>query len=156
MINPDANAAAGVYWQNALQGYKKSLKYYDIGGFTTYNLNHLTHGLAPFTPLTYHNHHLALLNALMWATGDPVFTKYWKLWKNYVDTQSPIRPIHGDVNGDGLVTQADVTLAQSLVGQLPSSWTLQQLVATDLDDDGYITSADIPLIQASANQFRAK
>lgn len=151
MCNPDKNAAAGAYWQSALTSYKRMLRYYDTGGFTSYNLVHLTQpGKAPLDDVPYHNDHLALLNALAWATGDPVFAKYYALWKNYVDTQSPVRPIRGDVNGDGVVDQADVNLLQTLIGQPQSSWTLRQWAAGDLDDDGVLTNADVPLLQQLA------
>ena len=148
MCDPDTNGAAGVYWQNALRSYKRMLRYYDTGGFTSYNLVHLTQpGKAPINVIPYYNDHLALLNALAWATGDPVFSKYYALWKNYVDTQSPVRPIRGDVNGDGVVSQDDVTLLQTLVGQPLSTWTIQQWAAGDLDDDGVLTDLDVQLLK---------
>ena len=35
---------------------------------------------------------------------------------------------------------------QTLLGQPPSSWTLQQWVAGDLDDDGVLTTSDVQLL----------
>ncbi len=65
---------------------------------------------------------------------------------------------YGDVNGDGYITQADVTRASELIGESLSSSTTQQniidgyidtleLLRADVDGDGIVTATDVDLIQ---------
>ena len=65
-------------------------------------------------------------------------------WSNLIEvfTQDGGSPVHGDVNGDGYVTSADVTALYSylLTGDTSS------LVNGDQDGDGVITSGDVTTV----------
>ncbi|MDU6878641.1 MAG: cell wall-binding repeat-containing protein [Clostridium botulinum] len=70
-----------------MKSLKQILKYYDIGGFTCYDLGYITKNREkPHIAVNYHGVHIYLLNALYSITNDRVLYDYYKLWKAYVDT----------------------------------------------------------------------
>lgn len=76
---------AKYYFDESIDSLKKILKYYDIGGFTAYDLGHLTReNRNPHIAPNYHGVHIYLLNALYSITGDKKLLKYEELWKSYV------------------------------------------------------------------------
>jgi len=60
------------------------LPYYDAGGFTAYDMSHITYGRTPHLVAGYHAIHIYLLHALASITGDKEFTSYEKQWASYV------------------------------------------------------------------------
>ena len=58
---------------------------------------------------------------------------------------------HGDINGDGSITQADyILLAQSLVGRI--KLTPAQQVSADMNNDKLVDKTDLMLLRAIAIQ----
>jgi hypothetical protein len=60
------------------------LKYYDIGGFVTYDLGYITHKAQPRLDPFYFATDIYLLHALYSITGDPILKRYELLWSSYV------------------------------------------------------------------------
>ena len=60
------------------------LHYYDIGGFSAYDLRQVIQHQTPATPPAYHSRHIALCNALYSITGDTVFRDWRDTWENDV------------------------------------------------------------------------
>ncbi len=63
---------------------------------------------------------------------------------NTNDVTVPLGVLLGDVNGDGSVTQKDVTRTQSKVGQAVNKSTFRE----DVTVDGSISSTDVNLVQS--------
>jgi hypothetical protein len=83
MVTGDRTALA-----TFLEGAKTAsniLHYYDIGGFSAYDLRQVIQGQTPATPLAYHSRHIALTNALYSITADPVFRQWRDTWENDVN-----------------------------------------------------------------------
>lgn len=82
---------AGDLFNRGAETLEKILPYYDIGGFTSYDLGHLT---LPVRPLrvarkpristSYHKVHIELLHAMYTITGNETFAEYEKKWYGYV------------------------------------------------------------------------
>jgi heparosan-N-sulfate-glucuronate 5-epimerase len=85
-LDPVGNADAGVYFNRVLDSIRHLLPYYDIDGWTTYDLAHITDG----TPLgsginpSYQRDDIGLMYALWTITGDPEFRYYFDRWRSYV------------------------------------------------------------------------
>ncbi|MFD2614859.1 D-glucuronyl C5-epimerase family protein [Paenibacillus gansuensis] len=80
-----SSALAGQYFLRCVETAKQILCYYDIGGYTAYDLRHLIYGLEPKSARTYHAVHIYLLYALYSITGDKVFKNYYRMWRSYID-----------------------------------------------------------------------
>jgi len=76
--------AAAKYFPEAVHSLRVILPYYDLGGFTTYDLRHITLHKKPTIGVNYHATHVYLLHALVCITHDPVLSKYEQLWASYV------------------------------------------------------------------------
>ena len=64
----------------------KILPYYDIGGFTAYDLSHMTVGRdTPHIGVGYHREHNAFCKIFYDITGIEEFNHYYKLWASYVE-----------------------------------------------------------------------
>ncbi|AVP66161.1 hypothetical protein C3B64_18705 [Clostridium botulinum] len=75
------------YFNEGIKSLTQILKYYDIGGFTCYDLGYITKNREkPHIAVNYHGVHIYLLNALYSITNDRILYDYYKLWKAYVDT----------------------------------------------------------------------
>jgi heparosan-N-sulfate-glucuronate 5-epimerase len=73
---------------NFLSGIKtleKTLPYYDIGGFSIYDLSFINYNVRPNISASYHMVHIYLLHALYSITGDTVLKNYEDLWASYVE-----------------------------------------------------------------------
>jgi heparosan-N-sulfate-glucuronate 5-epimerase len=73
-------------FQKSIRTAKQIVPYYDLGGYTSYDLRHIVYQAEPKSARTYHAIHLYLLYALHSITQDPVFRSYYKLWKSYIDS----------------------------------------------------------------------
>jgi hypothetical protein len=60
------------------------LKYYDIGGFATYDLGYITHQARPVLDPFYFAVDIYLLHALYSITGDETLKEYERLWTSYL------------------------------------------------------------------------
>ncbi|MCU1307530.1 MAG: lytC3 [Acidobacteriaceae bacterium] len=76
--------AAAIYFVKAVRSLQVILPYYDLGGFTAYDLGHITNHKKPLIGVNYHATHVYLLHALVCITRDPVLRKYEQLWASYV------------------------------------------------------------------------
>ncbi len=75
------------YFNEGIKSLTQILKYYDIGGFTCYDLGYITKNREkPHIAVNYHGVHIYLLNSLYSITNDRILYDYYKLWKAYVDT----------------------------------------------------------------------
>jgi hypothetical protein len=73
------------YFNSGIQSLKLLLPKYDIGGFTAYDLYHITKKKPPHLLPSYHAVHIYELHALYSITKDPVLKSYEKKWASYVD-----------------------------------------------------------------------
>ena len=60
------------------------LPYYDAGGFSAYDMSHITYRQPPHLVPGYHAIHVYLLHALASITEDAELTAYEKRWASYV------------------------------------------------------------------------
>jgi D-glucuronyl C5-epimerase C-terminus len=72
------------YFDRGIETLKRILPYYDIGGFTAYDLGYITYHKNPYVNPSYHSAHVFLLYALASITDDVELSKYEKLWASYV------------------------------------------------------------------------
>jgi hypothetical protein len=72
------------YFRRTIETLDRILPFYDMGGFTSYDLGHLTHHGRTKAAAEYHAVHIVLLYALASVTHDPVLQKYETLWASYV------------------------------------------------------------------------
>jgi hypothetical protein len=78
------SATAKRYFLESLRSLKTVLPYYDLGGFTSYDLEHIVHRKQPTIGANYHAVHVFLLHALGSITHDPVLHQYEQVWASYV------------------------------------------------------------------------
>jgi hypothetical protein len=83
--HPSARVAERAF-ARGVEALAGMLPYYDLGGFTAYDLGHLTHAnRLPHIAARYHAVHIYLLHALHDVTGEPAFARYERLWASYVE-----------------------------------------------------------------------
>lgn len=72
-------------FNEGIRTLEKILPYYDFGGFSAYDLGHITYEKEiPHAPLRYHATHLSLLNCLYSITYSPTLKKYAEHWQESV------------------------------------------------------------------------
>lgn len=79
------NNVSNEYFKKGILTLKKILPYYDIGGFTAYDLGYITHKVKPHVGVGYHAVHIYLLHALYTVTSDESLHEYEQLWASYVN-----------------------------------------------------------------------
>ncbi|OBR95719.1 MULTISPECIES: cell wall-binding repeat-containing protein [Clostridium] len=72
------------YFNEGIKTLKIVLPYYDIGGFTSYDLSHLMTSRDANPALDYHKVHIDLLEAIYSITGDNYFMDIRNQWVNYI------------------------------------------------------------------------
>ncbi len=72
-------------FDDGIRTLEKILPYYDIGGYTTYDLGHITFDDVPHVVPKYHMYHILLADNLYTVTGSSVLKKYIDLWKSYIE-----------------------------------------------------------------------
>ncbi|PRR77170.1 N-acetylmuramoyl-L-alanine amidase LytC precursor [Clostridium liquoris] len=83
------------YFNKGIETLKVILPYYDLGGFTAYDLSYIVNkDEKPHIGVNYHGVHIYLLRALYSITGDKSLYNYYRLWKSYVDT-APVTRLSG-------------------------------------------------------------
>jgi hypothetical protein len=75
---------ASIAFSGGMDTLRNILPYYDIGGFSAYDMSHITYKRQPHIGVHYHAVHIYLLHALGSVTHDPQLSKYEKLWASYV------------------------------------------------------------------------
>ncbi|KZZ85036.1 D-glucuronyl C5-epimerase family protein [Bacillus sp. SJS] len=78
-------AKAKSLFQQGQNSVKKILKKYDVGGYTSYDLSHLTMKQQPHVVIEYHRVHIYQMYVLYKLTGSAYFLDYYNKWKAYVD-----------------------------------------------------------------------
>ena len=78
-------SAAGQSFLRCVDTLDRILLYYDLGGFTAYDMRHVVLKMPPNVSGSYHAVHIELLHALGSITSDPTLAKYEMLWRSYVD-----------------------------------------------------------------------
>lgn len=76
---------AKYFFKEGVITLKKILKYYDMGGATSYDLGYITFGKPSKVPANYHFLHVMQLNAIYEITGEAVFKETRDKWKSYID-----------------------------------------------------------------------
>ncbi len=80
------NPVAGDYFGKGIESLVNILPYYDIGGFSCYDLGHLTFGgKPPHVGVKYHGVHIKLLHALHSITGNRWLQHFEHLWQSYIE-----------------------------------------------------------------------
>lgn len=80
-----SNELAEFYFKSGIKTLINVLPYYDIGGFSAYDLGHMTFDKEPHVGVGYHAVHIYLLHALHSVTGQQELKYYEELWSSYVD-----------------------------------------------------------------------
>lgn len=89
---PEAGAAtdlAGTYFACGAHTVANSLRYYDIGGFSAYNMRQALGLGMPYAGATYHKVHIAQAVALHSITPHPELLHWASLWANLVGQPIP-------------------------------------------------------------------
>lgn len=71
---------ASQYFNEGIRTLQNILPYYDINGFSAYDLGHLFHEKPPHLVPRYHAVHLYLLHALHLITSNPILAHFEKYW----------------------------------------------------------------------------
>jgi len=83
-VNTEKSNLAGQYFNGGVSTLKVVLPYYDLGGFTSYDLMFITSNRIPTTADFYHSVHIEQLDVVYYITKDPFFNNLRDLWKSYV------------------------------------------------------------------------
>ena len=75
---------AKVLFDRSMETLVAILPYYELGGFSAYDLGHLTYGAEPHIGIGYHAWHIALLHALESITGDKCLAHTEEMWATHV------------------------------------------------------------------------
>ncbi|MEA1015392.1 D-glucuronyl C5-epimerase family protein [Sphingosinicella sp. LY1275] len=78
--NASAEGMAYSYFQSAVETLTHSLRYYDVGGFSAYDLDHIIRGVEPSVGPIYHKIHIAQLASLYSITGHPELLEWARNW----------------------------------------------------------------------------
>lgn len=73
------------YFESGVDTLEKILPYYDIGGFSAYDLGHITYDAKPHAAPKYHAIHIYLLHALYSVTDNETLHEFEQLWASYVE-----------------------------------------------------------------------
>ena len=85
-IDSPSKDIAKEMFNSGVKTLKSILPYFDIGGFTAYDLSHLTvWNAAPHIGVGYHCEHTAFCKIFYDITGIEDFNYYYKLWSSYVE-----------------------------------------------------------------------
>jgi len=72
------------YFDSGMKTLVKILPYYDIGGFSAYDLGYIVYDTEPHIGVNYHYIHIMLLHALYSITDQPELQNFELLWASYV------------------------------------------------------------------------
>jgi hypothetical protein len=83
-MNSEFSSISCSNFEKGIDTAQRILGYYDIGGYTTYDLSHIVYKRAPKVAGFYHAIHIYQLHALYSITGEHNFHRYEKLWTSYI------------------------------------------------------------------------
>jgi heparosan-N-sulfate-glucuronate 5-epimerase len=81
---PNVGSVPKKSFDQAMHTLTHILPYYDIGGYSAYDMGHITYRCQPHIGVTYHAVHIYLLHALGSLTHDPTLKHFEDLWASYV------------------------------------------------------------------------
>ena len=84
----NSSGTAKKLFYDGIETLKILLPFFDVGGFTCYDLAHLTIGARkgkPYINAGYHREHIYFNKLFYDITGDDIFIEYYNKWKGYVD-----------------------------------------------------------------------
>lgn len=84
-VDGETTLLSGYLYDCGLASFITSLAYYDVGGFSAYDLGHLVIGGDPNLQVAYHALHIGLLHALASIAPDTTLKEYEARWSQYVD-----------------------------------------------------------------------
>ena len=85
-VESESKEEAKLLFEKGIKTLEKILPYYDIGGFTAYDLSHITFNRKePHIGVGYHCEHTAFCKIFYDITGCETFQYYYKKWASYVD-----------------------------------------------------------------------
>lgn len=73
------------YFNSGIQSLLKIIDFYDVGGFTNYDLGHINFNVDLRLMPSYHAVHIRQMHCLYSITGEEKFKEMEELWKSYVD-----------------------------------------------------------------------
>lgn len=79
------DSIAGEYFELGIKTLINILPYYDIGGFSAYDLGHITFEKEPHVGVGYHAVHIYLLHALYSVTEEKWLKHFENMWRYYVE-----------------------------------------------------------------------
>ena len=77
---------AAHYFECARATLSYSLPYYDLNGFSAYDLGHVISGVKPNLQPYYHAFHIGLLHAINGVSPDPTLAYYEARWRDDIDS----------------------------------------------------------------------
>lgn len=81
----DDSELAKEYFEETEKTLKLILKYYDGGGFPTYDLAYINYQSQPNYNITYHIIHIGLMHAMYEITGDEYYSETKEKWIKFVE-----------------------------------------------------------------------
>lgn len=81
----DKEKVAEEYFESGVESLAKVLPYYDIDGFSAYDLGHLTFDVRPHIGIGYHGVHIYLLHVLHELTGVRELQVFENIWRYSVE-----------------------------------------------------------------------
>ncbi|MBR5740272.1 MAG: hypothetical protein IKX81_03145 [Firmicutes bacterium] len=85
MAGTDTSDEAGALFEKCMDTMEVILPYYDMGGFTCYDLGHITLGREePHIGINYHAYHTVFCLIFYQITGRETFNTYYERWAGYV------------------------------------------------------------------------
>ena len=79
------NDTARVFFNSGIKTLEKLLPYYDIGGFSAYDLGHVTYNKLPHIGIKYHVVHIYLLHALSEIANSRELNLFQQRWMYFVE-----------------------------------------------------------------------
>ncbi|MDO5018694.1 MAG: D-glucuronyl C5-epimerase family protein [Lagierella massiliensis] len=83
--NIEAHKKINEYFDSGIKSLLKIIDFYDVGGFTNYDLGYINFDVELRLIPSYHAVHIRQMHALYSITGEEKFKEKEELWKSYVD-----------------------------------------------------------------------
>lgn len=98
-IDATTSPVAKKDFEAGIQTLEKIIPYYDVGGYSAYDLRHVQRDEHPYVPPLYENVHVFLLHGLNSLVSSPVLKHFEATWKQKIDTLNvPLRLVRTDLS----------------------------------------------------------
>ncbi|MEA1013282.1 D-glucuronyl C5-epimerase family protein [Sphingosinicella sp. LY1275] len=151
--NTDAQAKAATYFEASVETVSNLLPYYDVGGFSAYDLRQVIRNADPAVGPTYHKIHIAQLVSLYSITGRAEFLEWARKW---APDEQPVLPVafndlaqtdeSASININVLANDGDptdcgqvITKINGVAAKVGTPTTLASGALATLNSDGTIT-----------------